>query len=240
MPVVPSQPRPEGLVVMRQRWEDLLFLHWDWEPADVQRTLPDGLEVDCWNGRAYLGLVPFFMRNVRPSGLPALPWISNFLELNVRTYVRDQHGRAGVWFYSLDCNQPVAVIVAQKIFHLPYFHAKMKARRAGGLVEYFCKRAGASDDSRLVYEPSGSTAPAEQGSLEEFLVERYRLFSLRGKTLLTGSVWHKPYLISSVRFDGTLDAPMKAAGFDPDGRPPVHATFSRGVDVKIFPVSRVP
>lgn len=239
MPAVHTQPRPEGLVVMRQRWEDLLFLHWGWDPAEVQKTLPDGLDVDCWNGQAYIGLVPFFMCRVRPSGLPAVPLLSDFLELNVRTYVRDRHGRAGVWFYSLDCNQPIAVIVAQKFFHLPYFHAKMKAPRDDGRIDYFSKRAGATDDCRIVYEPSGPPEAAEQGSFEEFLVERYRLFSQRGKTLLTGCVWHEPYRISAVRFDGTLDAPMKAAGFDPDKRPPVHAAFSRGVDVRVYPVSKV-
>ncbi|MFZ4599930.1 MAG: YqjF family protein, partial [Terrimicrobiaceae bacterium] len=163
-PVANPRPSP-GPVVMRQRWEDLLFLHWDWDPVTVQNTLPPGLEVDAWNGRAYIGLVPFFMRGVRPAGLPALPWISNFLELNIRTYVRDRHGRAGVWFYSLDCNQPLAVWVARTLFHLPYFDARMRARRGGGSVDYECQRVGHRVSSAFRYEVTGPAAPASTGSL---------------------------------------------------------------------------
>jgi len=94
---------------MYQRWRRLLFLHWDWDVAAVQATLPAGLTVDPWEGRAWLGVVPFRMEGVRPRFLPAMGGLSNFPELNVRTYVRDERGRAGVWFYSLDCAQPIAV-----------------------------------------------------------------------------------------------------------------------------------
>lgn len=101
---------------MRQRWEKLLFLHWAWDAAEVQRTLPLGLTVDTFEGRAWLGVVPFFMRDVRPAWVPSVPGISNFLELNVRTYVFDGRGRPGIWFYSLDCNQRLAVRAARTFF----------------------------------------------------------------------------------------------------------------------------
>jgi len=224
---------------MRQRWEDLLFLHWDWDPAEVQRTLPAGLHVDVWDGRAYIGFVPFFMRGVRPVGLPAIPWVSNFLELNIRTYVRDERGRAGVWFYSLDCDQPIAVRVARTLFHLPYFDARMRARRRGSSVDYECQRVGHSVSSTFHYEPTGPAAPASTGTLEGFLVERYRLFSAKGNTLLTGCVAHRPYAIAPASHSGSLTAPMTQAGFDTGPRTPSHACFSAGVDVRIFPMSRV-
>ena len=112
---------------MYQRWDDLLFLHWSYDPLAIQRTLPRGLTVDTFEGKAYIGIVPFFMRDVRPSFCPRLPGISDFLELNVRTYVYDEHGVPGVWFYSLDANQWLAVRAARRFFCLPYFDSKMKA-----------------------------------------------------------------------------------------------------------------
>lgn len=222
---------------MRQRWRDLLFLHWDWDPNHVQKTLPAGLTVDTWNGRAYLGVVPFFMEGVRPTGLPPVPWLSSFLELNVRTYVRDSQGRPGVWFYSLDCNQPVAVQIARTFFHLPYFHARMRARREGQRIFYQSQR-GQWKASQFFYAPAGPSAPALAGSLEEFLVERYRLFASDGHRILSGSVWHPPYEFAEATHDGEISPPLLAAGFDPDAAPPAHAIYSPGVDVRIFPMSR--
>src|SRR5437868_2527421 len=107
---VPDGRRPK---VMFHRWEALLFLHWHLPPPRIQQTLPDGLTVDTFEGNAYLGITPFFMRKVRPVGVPPLPWFSDFQELNTRTYVFDRNGVPGVWFYSLDCNQPLAVIGAR-------------------------------------------------------------------------------------------------------------------------------
>ena len=121
-----------GSAVMYQRWSELLFLHWRWEVEDLQRRLPEGLHVDLHEGEAWLGVVPFFMDRVRPRFLPAVPWVSWFRELNVRTYVHDDEGRPGVWFFSLDCEQPVAVRLARWLFRLPYFDAAMKAERREG------------------------------------------------------------------------------------------------------------
>src|SRR5690606_19660805 len=114
----------------------LLFAHWHVDPALVQATLPTGLYVDTYEGHAYLGIVPFAMERVRPARLPALPWFSSFLELNVRTYVHDADGRPGVWFYSLDCNQPLAVTYARWRYHLPYQHARMAADFHERYVEF--------------------------------------------------------------------------------------------------------
>ena len=115
------QKRPQNkAVVMYQKWRDLLFLHWEFDPQVIQETLPAGLHVDTYQGRAYLGLVPFYMKDIRPRFCPCIPGISNFLEMNLRTYVFDSTGRPGVWFYSLDANQWLAVRIARRFFHLPY------------------------------------------------------------------------------------------------------------------------
>src|SRR5947209_9596696 len=120
-------PNGERPVVMHHRWEALLFLHWLVSPAEIQQTLPPGLTVDTFEDQAYLAISPFFMRKVRPVGVPPLPWLSEFQELNVRTYVFDERGVPGIWFYSLDCNQPLAVAGARMLSGLPYFNAEMSA-----------------------------------------------------------------------------------------------------------------
>ena len=120
-----ERPETAGPVVMWQRWDDLLFLHWEFDPRVIQATLPPGLTVDTHAGRAWVGVVPFRMAAVRPRVLPPVPGLSWFWELNVRTYVRDVRGRPGVWFYSLDCDQPLACAIARRFFHLNYRDADM-------------------------------------------------------------------------------------------------------------------
>ena len=164
--------RPPARAVMFQQWRELLFLHWEYSVAEIQRTLPEGLFVDTFAGKAYLGVVPFFMQNIRPRFLPAVPGISNFMEMNLRTYVHDRAGVPGVWFYSLDANQRLAVAIARRFFHLPYEHATMKSSRSPqGLIRYESQRS--SDDANGVvcafeYAPGGELPTAASASLEFF------------------------------------------------------------------------
>ena len=135
-----ARARPTRRAAMRQRWDDLFFLHWEHDAADLQARLPAGLTVDRFEGRAHLGVVGFRMNAVRPAGLPALPWLSYFRELNVRTYVRDADGEPGVWFFSLDCDRAPAVALARAWFGLPYEHATMGF---GPGLALSCRRRGA-------------------------------------------------------------------------------------------------
>jgi uncharacterized protein YqjF (DUF2071 family) len=234
-------PQPSFPVVMWQRWERLLFLHWEWSAAEIQKTLPPGLEVDLFQGRAFLGLIPFVMRGVRPRFCPPVPGLSDFLEMNVRTYVRDQSGRAGVWFYSLDCTQPVAVAVARTFFHLPYFRAVMTEKKDGeGTIRYTARRRGSPDTAELAYTPQGVFRRAAVGSLEEFLVERYRLFAGGKQRLWSGQVWHLPYEFSPVELSNWSELPLQQAGFAPSGRAPDHQVFAGGVSVAVHPLEKVP
>jgi uncharacterized protein len=237
-----ARERPNGSPVMRQRWEQLLFLHWGWDVAAVQRTLPPGLTVDTFEGRAWLGVVPFFMRRVRPAWAPAVPAFSDFLELNVRTYVYDEHGRPGVWFYSLDCNRWLAVKVARSFFHLRYEHAAMSASvDPSGNVDYRAQRRDDDAESRFLYRATGPACRAEPGSLEFFLIERYRLFAhdARRRRLVTGRVWHEPYGIRAAEVPRRNDRMLQLAGFDPEGRAPDHIRAVEPVDVRIFSLERV-
>lgn len=233
--------KPRGRApAMYQQWRDLLFLHWRVEPEMIQRTLPPGLFVDTFEGSAFLGLVPFFMREIRPRFVPAFPPISNFLETNVRTYVHDANGTPGVWFYSLDASQPLAVLIARAFFKLPYFHARMSAQRhpAGG-IHYTTQRRGL-DTPPSVFHYQGSDRPhlAEPDTLTFFLVERYILFANPPSGLHTGQVHHVPYPVQPAnvtRWDGSL---LALAGFPNLRRPPDSALYSPGVDVNVYALQK--
>lgn len=233
---------PRMPVVMYQRWRDLLFLHWAVDPVLVQRTLPPGLQVDCYENRAWIGVVPFHMQGVRPRGLPALPGVSAFPELNLRTYVHDRQGRPGVWFYSLDTPKRLANWIARKFFNLNYQPAEMSFHTApDGGMSYQSKRVGTSEPQSFEWRRIGSPRKAEVGSLEFFLVERYRLFAYDAdrRRLHTGRVHHAPYPIQSVELDAYSEALFSINHLPRPGRRPDSILASHGVDVKIYPLSRV-
>jgi uncharacterized protein len=223
--------------VMFQQWLCLLFIHWPFPPGVVQATLPRGLEVDTLDDRAWIGIVPFFMRGVRPAGLPSVPGISSFLELNLRTYVRDLSGRPGIWFYSLDANQPLAVCMARAGFALPYRFSHMAAKVSDGQIEYSSRPSRSGRTFQYCYRPLEKIGEAPFGSLEFFLIERYRLFATRKNRLLTACVNHAPYQLQKVSIT-RADAELFAEdGFVAPVEPPAHATYSQRVDVSIFPIT---
>lgn len=231
----PNGNRPE---VMHQRWESLLFLHWRFPPARIQETLPSGLCVDTFDGDAYLGIVPFYMRNVRPVTIPAVPWISFFLELNVRTYVFDRRGVPGVWFYSLDCNQPLAVLIARALTGLRYYHAAMSAT-GGDFIDYSCRRRGTTDVARYRYRGFGEARESGPGSLEFFLLERYYLFARRGGSLVRGQVAHTPYRYRDAEVDAWSTTPAQLDGFSEMAKAPTHTCFVDGFKVKIYATEKI-
>ena len=226
----PSRQSP----VMFQRWFHLLFLHWPLSRDIVQMTLPPGLQADTFEGNAWVGIVPFFMRGVRPAGFVSVPGISNFLELNLRTYVRDVSGRPGIWFYSLDANQPLAVCLARAAFALPYEFADMNAKISDGEIDYRSHRFGFKNSLHYRYRPSEKLGEAKFGSLEFFLIERYRLFARRGRQLFTGRVHHSPYQLRKVAVTDADPELFAMDGFETPGEPPAHMTYSERVDVSIY------
>jgi uncharacterized protein YqjF (DUF2071 family) len=231
-------PAPGRRTVMHQRWENLLFLHWSVERDVIQRTLPPGLHTDTFAGQAWLGIVPFAMRGVRPAGLPAVGPISNFLELNVRTYVYDDRGVPGVWFYSLDCNQPLAVLIAQKLFRLPYRHAKMRAN-FGTTIDYRSRWDGTGAEARYVWSPRGESRVATPESLEFFLLERYHLYAARGCSIYRGTVAHPPYEFREATVREHSSIPAALGGFPGLDPQPRHICHADGVDVRILALEKV-
>src|ERR1700730_10654168 len=221
--------------VLFQRGLHLLFLHWSLPPDIVQRTLPRGLQADTFGGNAWVGIVPFFMRGVRPACLVSVPGISNFLELNFRTYVRDVRGRPGIWFYSLDANQALAVCLGRAVFALPYEFAHMSAKVSDGKIDYWSRRFGFKNSLHYRYRASEKLGEARFGSLEFFLIERYRLFARRGNKLLTGRVHHSPYELRKAAVTDADPDLFEMDGFKTPNGPPAHAIYSERVDVSIYP-----
>jgi uncharacterized protein len=220
--------------VMRQRWERLTFLHWAYEPAAVQRLLPDGLQADLFGGTAWIGLVPFFMR-VRTGGGHGVPWVSNFCETNVRTYVRGPAGRPGIWFLSLDAARAGAVAVARASYGLPYFWSSMRLSRRGRDVSYQCRRRlpGPRGAASLVRVRIGDPyRPAELADRDHFLTARWRLFSVFAGRPLSARAEHDPWPLYRAEALAVHDGLIQAAGLPaPVGEPLVH--YSPGVDVRI-------
>jgi uncharacterized protein YqjF (DUF2071 family) len=171
---------PQGPWVMTQTWNDLLFAHWPVDAAAVRERVPASFELDLFDGQAWLGVVPFHMTNVAPRFVPALPWLSAFPELNVRTYVR-VGDRPGVFFFSLDAGNPVAVGAAKTLLNLPYYTADMTVT-PGETIRYSSRRlADPHPQFQGTYRGLGDRRPPARGTLEYFLTERYCLYGVDHK-----------------------------------------------------------
>ena len=225
---------------MRQRWRDLLFLHFACDPAEIAPMLPPGLSVDTFPDgdgveRAWVGLVPFMMRDVRWAFAPRIPGTHTFPETNVRTYVHREGKDPGVWFFSLDAANPLAVATARVAFALPYFQASMSLARSGDRIEYAGRRG--PESYRIHANLDGTASDPAPGNLDFFLVERYLLYAYRRGRLMSGRVHHTPYALRSVSTDPLDEALVGAAGIAV--RPFSHQVFSEGVDVEVFPLRTI-
>jgi len=223
--------------VMYQTWNDLLFLHWEVDPAELQKVLPAGLYVDTYNGKAYAGVTPFFLTDLRLPILPAIPGISDFLELNVRTYVYNENGTPGIWFFSLYANQVLAVKAAQLI-PLPYKKVEIKAVLSNGYIDYKLSQeaSGSLIDSEYIYKPAGDVFYPESESLEFFLVERYYLFYTdKSNNLKRIRVNHVPYPVQNaevLQYNSNLILLENITYISGE---PAHQVFSSGPgEVKIY------
>jgi uncharacterized protein YqjF (DUF2071 family) len=219
---------------MRQRWERLTFLHWSFDPADVQRLLPTSLRVDTFGGAAWVGLVPFYMHVSTAAGRQT-PWVSRFCETNVRTYVRDASGRTGIWFFSLDAARLGAVAVARTTYRLPYFWSSMRIVSNGSEISYTCQRRlpGPRDATSAARIGIGAPYdPAELSDRDHFLTARWILFSVSGDRHRLARACHQPWPLRRAEVRAIDDRLIRAAGLpSAQGEPLAH--YSPGVDVTI-------
>ncbi len=219
--------------VMRMRWVDLLFAHWPVDAAELRKLLPTGLELDTFEGLAWLGMVPFRMEDVALRGLPAPPLIGQFPEVNVRTFVR-RRDHPGVWFLSLDAASRVMVEGARRAFHLPYFAAEMSVTRDGGTIEYRSRRVDARGrPARLDirYRPTGPIELAAPGSLEAWLTDRQCLFAMNGRGRISRTeIRHGTWPLQPAEAEIHTESMAAAHGLALPDVPP-HLRFAGRLDV---------
>ncbi len=207
-------PIPSGPWIMAQTWHDLLFSHWRIDVSRLRPLIPAPLEIDTFQGEAWIGVVPFRMSGVRLRATPALPALSAFPELNVRTYVA-YGGKPGVWFFSLDAANAIAVSVARAWFHLSYFIARMRCENRAGWVEYSSERThrgAAKANLRMRYRPSGEIFHAQPATLEHFLTERYCLYAGDAKGQISrGEIQHGPWPLQPAQAEIHQNTMIEAA-----------------------------
>lgn len=227
-------PLPKRPWIMVQRWHDLLFAHWEIPAAQLRPLVPAQLELDLFQGKAYVAVAPFHMSGIRSRLLPPLPGLSRFPELNVRTYVT--YGNIpGVYFFSLDAGSLPAVWGARIGYGLPYFHAEMSVKLAESKVEYSSRRLQAPlpADFRGRYWPTSEPRQRDKDSLEHFLTERYCLYALRSGKLLRAYIHHLPWTLQDADAEIDVNTMAQAAGINlPASRPLLH--FSRFLEVLIW------
>jgi len=229
---------PQRGWAMGQTWDDLLFAHWRVDADALRSRLPAGLELETHDGDAWLGVTPFVVTGVRLRGMPALPYVSTFREVNVRTYVT-AGGKPGIWFFSLDASSAGAVEVARRTYRLPYFRARISAEARGGWIAYSCARAEGLRPHVFEgrYRPTGAPAEPPHGSLDSFLTERYCLYTEDGGSLYRAEIHHEPWPLQPAEVEIDLNT-MPPEGLElPDEPPLLH--FSRRQDVVIWPLERV-
>ena len=224
-----------------QAWRNLLFVHWRLPVERVQATLPAGLQVETFGGDAWVGIVPFSMQRIRPWWFPPVPGISWFLETNLRTYVRHPSGQTGVWFYSLDANNRIAVWTARTFWHLNYINADLKIHENFDLLTYSGTRHDGSGGYHLALQcPNDSLTTAADRSLEHFLLERYHLFTEHSGNISCGQVHHPPYQFQQVPSLTACDQTLtECAGLGTLDGPPAHIAWSPGVDVKVTGLQQI-
>jgi uncharacterized protein YqjF (DUF2071 family) len=240
------RPLPSGLWRMTQRWNDLLFAHWPVAAESIAPLLPEGLEPDTFQGSAWLGVVPFWLDRIKVRGLPAMPGMRNFPDLNVRTYVRDeQTGTPGMYFFSLDAANLLAVALAHTFFHLPYHWAEMRLdQRSEREFSFFSRR-------RLVRKPvifkaryrglgpTRKLAEARSGTLEHFLMERSCLFTRnRAGEPVRANLHHVPWPLEEAEAEIERNDLAESIGIElPEIEPVLH--YSRRLAVYVWPTELV-
>lgn len=226
--------RPQSQPLMHQKWGKLLFMHWRVEEELLRPLIPAALEIDTFDGSAWIAIVPFTMWDIRalPPFIPPVPGLSSMHELNVRSYVHLDRV-PGVWFFSLDCNSAVAVLGARTFFFLPYFNAKIKLDQQDQTINYSLNRTDEPHtDFRASWTIGERLNNSQPGSLEFFLTERYCLYCERYGEIFRARIYHEPWPLQKASlssFDSTM---IESHGLPtPSGNPLLHHAEELSVDI---------
>jgi uncharacterized protein len=233
-------PHPQRPHHWRQSWLDLMFAHWRIDAEALRPLVPPELEIQEFDGSSWIGVVPFRMRGVMLRGLPSLPWVSNFPELNLRIYV-EHEGRPGVWFFSLDASNSLAVWAARTFFHLPYQWASMGIEERAGTYHYRSRRHLGPERAEFAatYRPTSDVFEAEPGSLEHWLTERYQLFaqSPDGR-LFKGQIHHHPWPLQRAETEIARNRLLAPHGLAVEGAPE-SVLFAKRIEVAVWNLERL-
>lgn len=231
--------RPDRMPIMHQNWGKLLFMHWRIDQAALRPLIPEQLTIDTFEGEAWIALTPFTLWGVRPVFTPPVPFLSEFHETNVRTYVH-LDGVPGVWFFSLDANSSVAVLGARTLFHLPYLNADIELEEKEGTINYGLHR---TDTPRAELKTSwtiGEPLPdSEPGSLAFFLTERYCLYAADSSNRIhRARIHHAPWPLQQARLNSLDSTMIESQGLPtPAGDPLLH--YAEAIAVDIWPLEEV-
>jgi uncharacterized protein len=229
-------PPPDGGWVMGQSWYDLLFAHWTVPRSALERVVPPQLPLDSFDGQVWVGVTPFAVRGLRLRISPPVPALSNFLEINVRTYVK-YRGKPGIYFLSLDADSRAAVFTARRSYRLPYFKSDISMDKQDGEIAYRARRtAPDGPPARFAarYRGVGEAYDAEPGTLDHWLTERYCLYTLAGARVMRGEIHHPPWPLQRAEAqieENTMAAPE---GLRLEGEPVLH--LSQVQDVVLWPI----
>jgi uncharacterized protein len=217
--------------LLAQSWRDLLFAHWPVPANMLEPWLPPGIPLDRFSGEAWVTVAPFLMTGIRFRGTPTLPYLSTTLELNLRTYVT-VGDRPGIFFFSLDAASPLAVRVARRFFHLPYFDAHMSSSESGGMVDYRSSRRQTPAAFHARYRPTGPATLSRPGTLDHFLTERYCFYTTdQSGQILRGDISHEPWPLQPAEAELLENGLTLTWNIElPDTPPLLH--FAKRVDVR--------
>ncbi len=225
---------PSGPWIMKQRWHDLLFAHWPIAPDKLRSLVPSELELDLYDGSAWVAVAPFWMSGIRGRLAPPLPFFNTFCELNVRTYVRYK-SIPGVYFFSLDAGSALAVLGARASYKLPYFHAAMLVRSSGEEFHYSSSRLQMPRpaDFQARYRPVSAPRVREKSSIEHYLTERYCLYTVHRGSVLRAYIHHAPWQLQDAEAEFEINTVAQADGIElPASKPLLH--YSRMIEVLVW------
>ena len=224
---------------MGQTWRDLLFAHWRVDPDRLRRVVPAQLPLDVRDGWCWLAVTPFLVEGFHLRGLPPLPFVASFREVNVRTYVTVD-GKPGIYFLSLDASSRLAVRGAHRTYRLPYFRSRASLSRVGGGFEFRSRRVsmdGPPAELSVSYTPSGEQLPRREGSLERWLTERYCLYTLdSGGAVQRGEIHHPPWPLEGASAEIATNSMAAPYGLTLDGAPLLH--YAARQDALLWTIER--
>lgn len=242
-PLSPTRPTAMGSAWLRNTWQELTFLHYRYDPADVQRLLPDGLTVDTFDGDAYVSLIPFQMRDASPRFVPALPFVSSFNETNVRTYVVDSAGNRAIWFFTLEADQLAVVALARLVLGFPYVWSAMSTEIEGTRRTYRTtnRRWPRTPRSQTTVEIEVGGRIDEPDDLDVFLTARWGTVArwpMRRGRLRHHPVDHAAWWLHEATLTRVDHQSLPAAGLPAPTDPPI-VRWVRSIDARFAPPTRV-